>query len=296
MKLHVKLIYCFVFLFFCSGVEAKSLVLTDTHFVSRINKDKVVRYSIYLPDSYETSNRNYPVLYLLHGFTGNHCDWVEKGQVKFIADDLITQGKADEMIIVMPDAGNSWYVNHFDGSNSYETMFFEELIPYIESTYRISKGREQRAIAGLSMGGFGTLIYALRHPDTFILAFAMSPAVWSGEEIDKMPSTDYKRYFGTMFGPMKDSLRQSTATRWAEYDILSLVNHFPEKEKDKLNLYITCGDDDFLFEGNANLWMAMRKNKIKMEFRVQNGSHTWGYWRDALREALPVASGYFHRF
>lgn len=275
---------------------AQSRVLTNNHFVSTINKGKVINYAIYLPESYYISDRNYPILYLLHGFTGNHCDWVEKGQVKFIADDLIAQGKADEMIIVMPDAGNSWYINYFDGSNNYETMFFEELIPYMESTYRISKGREQRAIAGLSMGGFGTLIYALRHPDIFVLAFAMSPAVWSSEEIDQMPSQDYKRYFGTMFGPMKDSLRQSTAALWEKYDILNLVNHFPEKEKNKLNLYVTCGDDDFLYEGNANLWMALRKNKIKMEFRVLNGSHSWGYWRDALREALPVVSGYFHRY
>ena len=126
-----------------------------------------VSYSIYLPSDYNTSKRNYPVLYLLHGYTDNETNWIHMGQMKTIADRAIANEEAVPMIIVMPDAWDTWYVNQYDGKVPYEDMFFEELIPYMEKTYRVRSNQESRAIAGLSMGGFQAVSIGLAHLDKF---------------------------------------------------------------------------------------------------------------------------------
>ena len=132
------------------------------------------RYCIYLPQGYEESNIEYPVLYLLHGLTDNNTAWRDKGNVKDIATEIFNDGKAQKMIIVMPDAGTT-YDGYFNCEGwRYEDFFFEEFIPHIEKNFRIKANREHRAIAGLSMGGGGTTGYALRHSEMFSSAYAMS--------------------------------------------------------------------------------------------------------------------------
>ncbi len=138
-------------------------------------------YSIYLPKSYSTdTERKYPVLYLLHGLYGSNKDWVERGHVKDVANRLINAEEAVEMIIVMPDAGTDWY-GYFNMEGwAYEDYFFKELIPHIEKTYRTIPDKKHRAIAGLSMGGGGSVVYAQKHPDMFSSVYAMS--AWLGIE------------------------------------------------------------------------------------------------------------------
>ena len=127
------------------------------------------KFSIYLPPDYESSSRSYPVLYLLHGSGDDQTGWVQFGEVLHIADQAINNGKATPMIIVMPDAntGQRGYFNDINGQWNYEDFFFEELMPYVEKTYRIKKEKRYRAISGLSMGGGGAFIYALHHPELF---------------------------------------------------------------------------------------------------------------------------------
>ena len=134
-------------------------------------------YSVYLPPDYETSSRSYPVLYLLHGLGDDHTGWVQFGEVKKIADNSILNGESTPMIIVMPDA-NTGYVGYINIPNEnwlYEDFFFNELMPHVESKYRIKSDKRFRAISGLSMGGGGTLIYALHRPDLFSSAAPLSP-------------------------------------------------------------------------------------------------------------------------
>ncbi|MEL6844540.1 MAG: alpha/beta hydrolase-fold protein, partial [Bacteroidota bacterium] len=118
-------------------------------------------YAIYLPPDYESSERSYPVLYLLHGATDDHTGWVQFGEVLHITDKAIREGKATPMIIVMPDADTEvmGYFNDYQGEWRYEDFFFDEFIPHIESTYRIKAKKRFRAVAGLSMGGGGSFIY-----------------------------------------------------------------------------------------------------------------------------------------
>jgi len=130
---------------------------------------KKVEYSIYLPPDYNISNRSYPVLYLLHGFSDDETGWTQFGEVKQIMDREVLDTEVTPMIIVMPDGGVSWYINNHKNSVRYEDFFTREFIPFIEKTYRIRAEKQFRAISGLSMGGYGALILTLKHPDFFLL-------------------------------------------------------------------------------------------------------------------------------
>lgn len=149
-------------------------------------------YTIYLPKSYTIeTERQYPVLYLLHGLWGNNTDWKYRGHIQDVANQLIDGEQAVEMIIVMPDAGTGWngYFN-MEGW-PYETYFFTEFIPYIESTYRVKTGKKDRAIAGLSMGGGGATVYGQKYPGMFSSVYAISALMTLGEG-GGMPDQDPK--------------------------------------------------------------------------------------------------------
>lgn len=138
-------LYCILCFLFNVAGYSQSTVFESLSFES--NKlGRKVSYSIYLPSDYNTSKRNYPVLYLLHGYTDNETNWIQMGQMKTIADRAIANEEAVPMIIVMPDAWDTWYINQYDGKVPYEDMFFEELIPYMEKTYRIRSDKESRQL------------------------------------------------------------------------------------------------------------------------------------------------------
>jgi enterochelin esterase-like enzyme len=137
------------------------------------------KYAVYLPPDYETSKRSYPVLYLLHGAGDDQTGWVQFGEVLNITDKAIAEGTATPMIIVMPDAktGQMGYFNSIKNDWRYEDFFFDEFIPYIEKTYRIKSEKRFRAVAGLSMGGGGSFMYALHRPEMFSSACPLSAYV-----------------------------------------------------------------------------------------------------------------------
>lgn len=257
---------------------------------------KEVKYTIYLPADYEKNNRLYPVLYLLHGYTDDETGWTQFGQTPEIADKVINSGEAPPMIIVMPDAGVTWYMNTFDGKTKFEDFFIKEFIPYIETTYRIRSKREFRAVAGLSMGGLGSLLYATKHPDMFVAAAPLSAAVWTDEEVVS-GNTDQERWnyvFGDLFGKnLKGNERLSE--HYYKNAPIKIVETANADELKKVRFYIDCGDDDFLIKGNMALHAMMIDKKIPHEFRVRDGGHTWPYWRTALPEVLKFVGDSFHR-
>ena len=253
-----------------------------------LNMDR--KYAVYLPPDYETSLRSYPVLYLLHGYGDDQTGWVQFGEVLHIADEAINSGKATPMIIIMPDANTTkiGYVNSIKGDWQYEDFFFQEFMPYVEKTYRIKGEKRFRAIAGLSMGGEGTFIYTLHHPELFSSACPLSAAtgpksiedmknyrLWTAG--DNIPDADKEAYF-------------------KKYSVLSLINNMPDDQKKAVRWYIDCGDDDFLYEGNSLVHIAMRQKEIPHEFRMRDGGHTWTYWRTALPTVLEFVSMSFHQF
>lgn len=247
-----------------------------------------VKYSVYLPEEYQSSKRNYPVLYLLHGYSDNDTGWVQFGDVKRIADKEIEEGRAPAMIIIMPDAEKTWYINDVSGKVCYEDMFFKELIPTVEKTYRIRGSKEFRAVAGLSMGGYGTLIYSLKHPDMFTAACPLSAAVLTDDEVP-----GHRHYFKELYGENEDG--SMLTEHWRKNSCLDLIKNMPDNQRNAVRYYIDCGDDDFLYKGNAALHVALRDRGIPHEFRVRDGGHTWTYWRTALPSVLQFVGQSFKR-
>ena len=292
-KKFFSLLFCCTF--FCllftsrASVAQESKVFDDLSIQSKILK-KMMKFSVYLPVGYDTSNRRYPILYLLHGGGGNHTDWIQLGDMQHIADTSIREGKSDAMIIVMPDAEQTFYLNHIRGEYQYEDYFFKELMPFVEQNYRCRAGKQFRSIAGLSMGGFGSLLYSLHHPELFQSCYAMSAAVRTDEQINQMPLPEFQRRYKTALGEIKEGDKRITDF-WNQNSILYLVKNLPEKQKTSVRFFLDCGDDDqSLYTGNSLLHNLMRDLKIPHEYRVRDGGHTWEYWRTGLPEALSFIS------
>lgn len=248
------------------------------------------KYAIYLPPDYETSSRSYPVLYLLHGAGDDQTGWVQFGEVQNITDKAIAEGKATPMIIVMPDAntGRRGYANTVTGTWLYEDFFFKELMPAVEKKYRIKAEKRFRAVAGLSMGGGGSFAYALHHPELFSSACPLSAA--TGPLDLEAAKAQIKR------GQDSTATAAQVEAYYKQQSALYMINNIPDDQKKAVRWYIDCGDDDFLFEGNSLVHIAMRKKEIPHEFRIRNGGHTWTYWREALPEVLGFISQAFHQY
>lgn len=247
------------------------------------------KFAIYLPPDYETSGRSYPVLYLLHGSGDDQTGWIQFGEVLNITDKAIKDGRATPMIIVMPDAntGRRGYFNDPKGDWNYEDFFFKELMPYVEKKYRAKTEKRFRAVAGLSMGGGGSFIYALHHPELFSSACPLSAAVG--------PVTPDDAH--TAIGKMNLTLPDSAIMKYYnQQSVIALVNNMPDNQKKAVRWYIDDGDDDFLYEGNCLVHIAMRKKEIPHEFRIRDGGHTWTYWRESLPNVLEFVSQAFHQY
>ena len=247
------------------------------------------KYAVYLPPDYESSQRSYPVLYLLHGAGDDQTGWIQFGEVLRIADKAIAEGKSTPMVIIMPDAntGQRGYSNNVTGTWRYEDFFFEELLPYVEKKYRIKGEKRYRAIAGLSMGGDGSFTYALHHPELFSSACPLSAAT------GPLTLEDAKARLQRNNAGIADSLVEKFYKRQS---VPLLVNALPDSLKRSVRWYIDCGDDDFLYEGNSLVHIAMRKREIPHEFRIRNGAHNWTYWRESLPEVLEFISQAFHQY
>jgi len=245
-----------------------------------LNQDR--EYAVYLPKSYSTNpDKKYPVLYLLHGGGGSHKDWPEKGSLVGAANQMIDANDATEMIVVCPEAGKT-FMNYFNSPGwLYEDYFFQELVPYMEANYRIIADKQHRAIAGLSMGGGGTIVYASHHPELFCAAYAMSAYIYK-LDLPFISKTD----------PVQQKLQQLVEDN-------NCVKYVKNADKDKIEAmktvkwFIDCGDDDFTFKANTEFVLAMSEAGIPYQFRVRDGGHTWEYWHTALYIALPFVSNCF---
>lgn len=280
-------------LLLCSIITITSFAQTGKVFDNLIMKSKILnmdrKFAIYLPPDYETSQRSYPVLYLLHGGGDDQTGWVQFGEVLNITDKAINEGKATPMIIVMPDAntGIRGYSNNATGTWKYEDFFFQELMPYVEKTYHIKADKRYRAVAGLSMGGDGSFTYALHHPELFSSACPLSAGT------GPLTLEDAKKRLTS--GTEKVSEQQITDF-YNRQSVVTLVNNIPDSLKKSVRWYIDCGDDDFLYEGNSLVHITMRKREIPHEFRIRDGAHNWTYWRQALPTVLEFVSQGFHQY
>ncbi|MCF8243382.1 MAG: esterase family protein [Melioribacteraceae bacterium] len=255
---------------------------------------KEIRYTVYLPFDYEISERYYPVVYLLHGYTDNDMAWIQFGEANMLCDKAIAENEIPSMILVTPDADVSWYINNYDNSVRYEDFFINEFIPFIESEFRIRKEKRFRAVSGLSMGGYGSLVYALKHPGMFSACAPFSAAVYSKKQIVETPPERWDYVFGVVFCPGLEGESRMTDHLMSN-NIFEIIKNAELEKLKSVRMYIDCGDDDWLLTGNMELNQLLNDLEIPHEFRVRDGKHSWTYWRTGLIDALKFIGGGFHQ-
>ena len=291
MKQKIALFFFAIITFITGFSQGK--VLSKQVIKSDILK-RDVNYTVYLPEGYEKNERNYPVTYLLHGYGDSDDGWVQFGEINRLADAAIKEGKIAPMIIVTPDGFKSFYMNAADGSMNYEDFFIKELIPHIEKTFKVKTEKRFRGIAGLSMGGYGSLLYALKYPTMFAAAAPLSAAIWTDTDYENMQEGMYNTYFGSSIGKSLKGIDRLTPN-WYANSVFSIIDKKTPDELGAVKYWIDCGDDDFLSVGNAQLHIALTNKKIAHEFRMRDGAHNWTYWRTGVIDALSFISDNFRQ-
>ena len=248
-----------------------------------------VPYCVLLPPSYDAERtRRYPVLYLLHGLGDNEQMLVHSGGMNLV-EDLREQHQLGEFLIVTPAGGASFYINSRDGKRRYEDFFLQEFMPGVEKRYRAQAGRGARGIAGISMGGYGALHIAFRHPQLFASVGAHSAAL-----IEKLPNISAQnsrqlsrlRVLGDAFGSPFDP------AFWNQNDPVIIAR---TASLAGLKIYFDCGsEDDYGFDAGAEtLDKLLTSRHIPHEFHLYPGGHNWGYFAEHLPALLAF---HFHVF
>ncbi len=244
---------------------------------------KTLPYNVLLPVDYNeeaSKTKRYPVLYLLHGLTGHYTNWLEKTK-------LTEHAAPYGLIVVTPEGNDSWYSDSVTvATDKYETYFINELLPDVQRRYRTVESPEGRAIAGLSMGGYGSLKFGVKYPQTFVFAGSMSGALdaASWKEADLRGLQFIWRTLQPVFGPDEHPGR-------AANDLQKLVRELPVDKIEALPyLYLDCGTEDVLIQTNRNFAETLMQRKIKHEYRQLPGTHNWLYWNAQVQEVLKLAA------
>ena len=248
-----------------------------------------VPYCVILPPSYDSGNQRYPILYFLHGLGSNAQLLIDQGGMDLV-NDLWTQNKIREFLIVTPDADRSFYINSRDGKVRYEDFFIREFIPYIESHYRVHSDRQSRGISGVSMGGYGSLCFALRYPQTFGSVSAHSAALVASLPAAGMTGDQggmLSRVLGNAFGSPPD------AAYWNRNSPFTLVKNGPRPGG--LKIYFDCGtEDEYGFNVGAKAFHDLLDSRgIPHEFYLYPGGHDWSYVAEHFAASLEFHSRAF---
>jgi putative tributyrin esterase len=261
-----------------------------------------MKYNIALPERYETTQDRYPVLYLLHGLTSNYTAWAHLGAPKY--------ARAYDLIVVMPDVGNSWYANWAESEegqkNDWEDFIINDLVGHVDATFRTIATREGRAINGLSMGGYGGLMLGLKHPDMFCSIGSHSGAIGFAKGVSERlrAGGDQARFGGNRtpsdtpnpaigidgFSSQAERTPKGKLFKTPEqadaYDVFKLVLAVP---KEKLpHIYIDCGTDDRLLKGNQDFVKLLMDNKIPFTYAESPGAHAPAYWSREVGHSMAV--------
>jgi S-formylglutathione hydrolase FrmB len=285
---------CF-FVLIAGGAAAAQSRIDCGALNSRILK-QVVHYCVYLPPGYDAGvsqhpPSRYPVLYFLHGLGDNEQTLFNSGGWTLL-DDLRSQHKMGDFLIVAPEGRRSFYINSADGSVRYNDFFFQEFLPHIESKYRIRPGRAARAISGISMGGYGALRLAFAHPELFSAVSAQSAALItaSPQELDSASQTGspLAEVLGAVFG------QPINVPHWNANSPFVLAKQNAAALR-KLAIYFNCGqDDNYGFEkGVAALHDELQKENVKHEYHSYPGDHGLAYFMSHFAEVMEFHSRAF---
>lgn len=281
LKLNYWLILFFVFTFSIFAQEQNLGKVEDFKLDSKL-MSRQMPYRVILPVSYNQNDeqKKYSVIYLLHGLTGHYNNWTENTKV-------IEYAKSYDFIFVMVEGNNGWYTDSGSVSNDkYESYIIQELIPKIDKKFRTEATRESRIIAGLSMGGYGSLKFGLKHPDKFILVGSFSGALNAASWDLKVLGGTWKELtesIASVYGDMDSKTRK-------ENNIFNLVSEIsPENIKSLPFIYLDCGTEDFLILDNRNFGNLLFEKKIPHEIRFLPGKHDWKFWDHSIQEFLKVS-------
>jgi S-formylglutathione hydrolase FrmB len=251
--------------------RAQDRLREDT--VHSVALGRAMKYRVLVPEDYERSQRRYPVLYLLHGLGGNYTDWTSRSNVAEYSRVL-------PLIIVMPDGHNAWYTNSDEGA--YESYVLDDLPADVVKKYRTINSRYGRAIAGLSMGGYGAMKMALKRPAMFLVAGSFSGAFAATRrgELERLISKPEGDRLEKIFGPAESATRKDN-------DLFTLAAAL--KPAGAPYLYVDCGTaDNSLIASNREVVAAIHKTGAAYEYHEIAGAHSWDYWDRRIREFLPV--------
>jgi S-formylglutathione hydrolase FrmB len=243
-----------------------------------------LRYGVYLPPSYASSpNKKYPVLYFLHGLFEDEMRWSTRGHTDQILNRMIAEGRIGEFIVAIPNGGTSFYTNTRDGSEKWEDAIVTEFIPLIESSYRVIASRATRGISGTSMGGYGALKIAMKHPDLFGSASAHSAVLLQDLSAAKVSAGRLQRFqdmFDKIYGINQD------LSYWEANNPMTLAKD--TKKLNGLKLYFDCGtEDDYGFDlGARQLDEMLTRAGYAHESHLYPGRHGWDYAMQHTNESL----------
>jgi len=249
---------------------------------------KTLPYNVLLPVDYNQTaakTKRYPVLYLLHGLTGHYNNWIEKTRLGDYAG-------AYDVIIVMPEGNDGWYTDSATVPNDkYESYIVQELIPDVEQRFRVNKSRESRAIAGLSMGGYGALKFGVKYPQQFVFVASMSGAL----DAASWTEADLKG-FEFIWKTLQPVYGAANSETRAANDLGKLYREFPPARIATLPfVYVDCGTEDGLLQTNRAFVDILLKQKIPHEYRQLPGNHAWTYWDAQVQEVLRIAVKQFSK-
>lgn len=244
---------------------------------------KTLPYNVVLPVNYDkpsAASMRYPVLYLLHGLFGHYDNWTTKTKLSDYASRY-------SMIIVTPEGNDGWYTDSATvAADKYETYVIEELIPDVQHRYRTIKAREGRAVAGLSMGGYGALKFGVKYPEKFNFVASMSGAFGAASwtESDLRGLEAIWRTLSPVFGQADSPTRPAN-------DLYKLYRELtPERIAALPFVYLDCGTEDQLLSGNRAFVDILLAKKIRHEYRQLPGTHAWTYWDTQVQEVLRIAA------
>lgn len=293
---------------FASGASASTI---EQHEAASPALGRPLPVNVYVPDGVPPAT-GWPVLYLLHGHGGNQDSWPQLGKVQATLDRMIADREIAPLLVVMPGAKNSWYVDSakLGGPGDYETALTRDLVSWVQETYSVRRDSGGRAIAGLSMGGFGALRLAYSHPDLYSSTVSMSGAIWNNVGATEMAMTPdtLKQVQNDVFYQQIDAYTLGTgrilpsvgdhydgsfgtpfnAARFNEENIFTLVEDAKKNRQKLPPAYITVGDDDgwHLWRGAIALYQTLKQDGQPAELRVTDGDHLWSVWRLVVSDAL----------
>lgn len=235
-----------------------------------------VNFNVILPHDYAGSARRFPVLYLLHGYTGHYSDWVTRTH-------LIDYAKPYEEIIIMPEDQNGWYVdNYADPKLGWQSYIIDDLIPYVDSHYRTVASRKGRAIAGLSMGGYGAMLLGLKYHQLFAAVASLSGVLASAEPAfeEALPvSNSIHTVIEEDFGPLNNPQRRAN-------DPFELIREIPITELP--DLYLAIGSSDELLQMNRDFVKILSEYRIPYHYCEVPGKHEWPVWDSQVQRVLAL--------